>query len=243
LYASGEIERQSQVGVLARPGGATNGYQASDYNIPRWMAKIDWNITDNHIVELTAISDVTKNTVDYFPYSYEAGTNETERGYNKTGGYTYRDGGELYIAKYTGYLTDNLTLTALYGEQNQDHIAEPFGYDPGVVYVTDGRPIANPVQRGTYSQLDFPDAFDETKGGRLDLEWRVGDHALRVGYDRQDSTSRAGEVTSGPGYRWAYSRCAPGVEFIPGGGGAVCPGGNGDYVSQYKYANGGTFSV
>src|SRR5690606_13455496 len=128
LYASGEIERQSQVGVLARPGGATNGYQASDYNIPRWMAKIDWNITDNHIVELTAISDVTKNTVDYFPYSYEAGTNETERGYNKTGGYTYRDGGELYIGKYTGYLTDNLTLTALYGEQNQDHIAEPFGY-------------------------------------------------------------------------------------------------------------------
>src|SRR5690606_21648417 len=61
--------------------------------------------------------------------------------------------------------------------------------------------------------------------------------------DRHDSTSRAGDVTSGPGYRWIYNRCAPGVEFIPGGGGAVCPGGNGDYVSQYKYANGGTFSV
>lgn len=243
LYASAEVEQQDQTTVAARPGGSTNGFRQYYYDIPRWMAKLDWNITDDHIVELTAISDVTKNTVDYFPYSYAAGSNDTSRGFEKTGGYTYRDGGELYIGKYTGYLTDNLTLTAVYGEQNQDHIADPFGYDPSIVYVTDSRPVGNPVQRGTYAQLDFPDAFDETKGGRLDLEWRVGDHALRVGYDRQDSTSRAGEVTSGPGYRWIYDRCAPGVGAIPGGGGAVCPGGNGDYVSQYKYANGGTFSV
>lgn len=243
FYASGEIEEQDQVGVLARPGGVTNGYQRSHYEIPRWLAKVDWNITDNHVVELTAISDVTKNTVDYFPYVYEAGSDVAVKGDTKTGGYSYKDGGELYIGKYTGYITDNLIVTALYGKQEQDHVADPFGYDPSEVYVSDNRPIANLVKRGTYAQLDDPDAFDETEGGRLDLEWRVGDHSLRVGYDRQDSTSRAGEVSSGPGYRWIYDRCADDVTTIPGGGGAVCPGGNGDYVSQYKYANGGTFSV
>ena len=246
MYVGGEMEEQDQSSVLARPGGATNGYRDSHYEIPRWLAKIDWNITDNHIVELTAVSDITKQTVDYFPYTYTPGTDETIRGYEKTGGYFYEDGGELYVGKYTGYLTDSLTLTAMYGTQKQDHIAVPFGYDPSVVYVSDSRSVADPVQRGTYAQLAFPDAFDETEGFRVDLEWQVGSHSLRVGYDRQDSTSRAGEVTSGPaGYRWIYSSCGPGAagEPIQGGGGAVCPGGSGDYVSQYRYANGGTFSV
>src|SRR5690606_14569702 len=126
-----------------------------------------------------------------------------------------------------------------------DHEAVPFGYDPSITYVSDTRSIANPVQRGSYGQLAFPDAYDETEGGRIDLEWQAGPHLLRLGYDRQDSESRAGEVTSGPGYRWIYSSCGPGREGdgIDGGGGATCPGGNGDYVSQYKYANGGTFTV
>lgn len=245
LYASGEIEHQDETWVAARPGGATNGYREYHYETPRWMAKLDWYLTDNHLLEFTAISDIEKETVDYFPYTYEAGTNNTERGFEKTGGYYYEDGGDLHIAKYTGYLTDNLTLTALYGQHEQDHIAIPFGYDPSEVYVSDSRSVADPVQRGTYAQLAFPDAFDETEGGRIDVEWQVGDHSLRIGYDRQDSTSRAGEQTSGPGYRWIYSTCGPGQEGegIDGGGGAVCPGGSGDYVSRYIYANGGTFTV
>jgi hypothetical protein len=246
VYVTAEAQDQDQDGVLARPGGATNGYQRSHYEIPRWMAKLDWNITDNHLLEVTAVSDITKQTVDYFPYVYTPGTNETTKGTSKTGGYYYEDGGELYIGKYTGYLSDNLTLSALYGQQKQDHVAEPFGYDPSVVYVSDSRSIPDPIQRGTYAQLAFPDAFDETEGGRLDLEWRLADHALRLGYDRQDSTSRAGQVTSGPnGYRWIYQTCGTGHagDAIPGGGGAICPGGSGDYVSQYKYANGGTFTV
>src|SRR5690606_35232961 len=123
MYVGGEMEEQDQTGVLARPGGATNGYQSSHYEIPRWLATVDWNIPDNHIVELTAVSDITKQTVDYFPYTYTPGTDETIRGYDKTGGYFYEDGGELYIGKYTGYLTDSLTLTAMYGTQKQDHVA------------------------------------------------------------------------------------------------------------------------
>src|SRR5690606_9764948 len=187
----------------------------------------------------------TEQNVQYSQFQYVPNTDEVIRGTTKTGGYYYRDGGELYIGRYTGYLSDNLTLTALYGQQQGDHEAVPFGYDPSITYVSDTRSIANPVQRGSYGQLAFPDAYDETEGGRIDLEWQAGPHLLRLGYDRQDSESRAGEVTSGPGYRWIYSSCGPGREGdgIDGGGGATCPGGNGDYVSQYKYANGGTFTV
>lgn len=245
VYASGEVTTTDQDGVLARPGGLTNGYQRSHFSSPRWLAKVDWNINDSNIFEFTAISDVTSQDVDYFRFSYVPGKNEFIRGNQKGGGYSYEDLSRLYVGKYTGYLTDNLTLTALYGQQKQDHMATPFGYDPSVVYVSDSRSIANPIQRGTYAQLAFPDAYDQTRGGRLDLEWQAGDHSLRFGYDRQDSESKAGQRTSGPGYRWIYSSCGPGKAgtAIPGGGGAVCPGASGDYVSQYKFANGGTFNV
>lgn len=73
----------------------------------------------------------------------------------------------------------------------------------------------------------------------------MSDHTLRLGYDRQDSESRSGEETSGPGYRWQYATMGPDAanQPIPGAGGAVGPGGNGDYVMRYIYANGGTFKV
>ncbi|MFL5477811.1 MAG: carboxypeptidase regulatory-like domain-containing protein, partial [Gemmatimonadaceae bacterium] len=227
LFASAESTTTDQDGVLARPGSAANGYQTQHYSIPRWLTKLDWNINDNNIVEFTAISDVTRQRVDYFPFTYRAGQDTYTRGTNRTGGYYYEDGGRLYIGKYTGYLSDNFTISAVIGQQKQDHIAQPSGYDPSVVFVSDTRSISNPVRRGSYDQLAFPDAYDETKGGRLDLEWQAGDHALRFGYDLQKSESRAGQITSGPGYRWIYSSCGPGKAGtpIPGGGGAVCPGG------------------
>ncbi|WCE03007.1 TonB-dependent receptor [Pseudoxanthomonas sp. JBR18] len=243
FYVGGEITQQDRVGVLARPGSATSGYQASRYDIPRWLAKLDWNITDNHVLEFTGVSDVTKQRVDYYGFTYAGGQDEFSRSYDKTGGYYYKDGGELYIGKYTGYITDDLTVSALYGKQHQDHEAIPDGYDPSVTYVSDSRGGASPVQFGSYAQLAFPDAYDETDGGRFDIEYRLGNHTLCAGYDLQNLESRSGQVTSGPGYRWIYNTCAPGDTLIPGGGGAACPGGNGDYVSQYKYANGGTFKV
>lgn len=243
IYASGEVTEQDVNTVAARPGSAS-GYQELSYEIPRWMAKVDWNIADNHLLELTAVSDVTKETDAYYDYRY-TGTTPFVKGDTKNGGYYYEDGGELYIGKYTGYLTDNLTVTALYGEQSQDHIALPDQYDPSVVYVSDNRPIPAPVRFGNYAQLAFPDAYDETSGYRMDVEWRLGSHTFRVGYDNQDSESRAGQSTSGPGYRWLYDTvgAAAANDPIPGAGGAVGPGGNGDYVMKYVYANGGTFRV
>lgn len=244
VYATGEMTQQDVHTVAARPGSAVGALDYA-YDMPRWMAKVDWNISDNHLVELTAVSDVTKTNLSQYNYRY-TGATPLVAGTVKNGGYYYEDGGELYIGKYTGYLTDNLTLTALYGEQDQVHVAIPFMYDPSVVYVSDNRSIPNPVRAGSYAQLAFPDAYDSTSGGRLDLEWRVGDHSLRLGYDQQESESKAGQITSGPGgYRWQYD--SVGViganSTIPGSGGARGPGGNGDYVMQYKFANGGTFSV
>lgn len=246
VYATGEWtdrEIESVTGRGAVPASTT--WNDISVEIPRWLVKLDWNINDNHLLEFTGISDTTKDVRDQYYYSYTDSTPHV-KGNTKNGGYYYEDGGELYIGKYTGYITDNLTISALYGEQEQAHIALPWGYDPSLINVVDARPIPNQVSGlQPYAQLDFEDAYDKTKGGRLDIDWRVGNHTLRLGYDRQDSESRAGEVTAGPGYRWRYDTvgAAAANNVIPGSGGAQGPGGNGDYAMKYVYANGGTFEV
>lgn len=240
VYASAEYTDRDVETVSARTAVASTAATDASIKVPRWLAKLDWNISDNHLLEFTGISDKTEEDDSYYAYSYDT----LERGDVKNGGYYYEDGGELFIGKYTGYLSDNLTLTALYGQQQQDHIATPWGYDPSLVYVSDNRGTANPVTGlQPYASLGRPDANDETEGGRLDLEWIIGNHNLRFGYDRQDSTSVAGTADSGPGYRWIYHNTATPDAEIPASGGASGPGGNGDYVERYVYANGGMFEV
>jgi hypothetical protein len=254
FFVSGEYQKREVESYGAR-AGSTTGYGDLHYKIPRWLAKIDWNINDNNSLEFTAVSDVTKETDYLYAYAYtqsvansnNAQTGENlapfERGHKQMGGGDYRDGGQLYIAKYTGYLTDSLTLTALYGKQQQDHYRKPYGYDPSVVPVR-GQPTssANPLSFGTVTQLADPGAFDETEGGRIDLMWSIGDHSLRFGYDRQESTSREGTATAGPdGYYWNYSYGTPN-EAIQGGGGAKYSA-NGTVVSKVRYNNGGQFDT
>ena len=70
---------------------------------------MDWNITDNHQVELTAINDTTEYTPRLSGFSY----NGKVRNHVDVGGFDRKDESRLYIGKYTGYLTDNLTLTAM----------------------------------------------------------------------------------------------------------------------------------
>ncbi|NEK65947.1 MAG: Oar protein, partial [Xanthomonas perforans] len=37
--------------------GRTGGLTDYDYKQKRWYAKVDWNITDNHLIEVTGASD------------------------------------------------------------------------------------------------------------------------------------------------------------------------------------------
>ena len=242
FYVSGEVtERNTDTLAASAATTSQTGYRQYDYEIPRWLAKLDWNITDDHLFELTAVSDVTRQTDTYYGYDYASGTVN----YNQVSGYDYEDGGELYIGKYTGYLTDNLTLTALYGSQKLDHSSIQFGLnpDPDAVYVSDGRQNIPAAQRVTgvqpFASTPWADAYDKTEGYRFDLEWRVGEHDIRVGLDHQDLEVRRGTNPTGPGYTWAYSSGTPGA---PIGGGAVIPA-SGEYVTRGVTRLGGTFSV
>ncbi len=236
IYATGEWTNRDFNQNQAVTASSRTAYIADEDKSPRWMTKLDWNINDSNLLEFTGISDKTGTNRSRYSYDFTNGTH----GNAKTGGFRYKDGGETYIGKYTGYLTDTLTLTAMYGQQKVLHYSAPDGYDPTQVNIVDNRPGSTVTGLQPYTTLDDTNAYDQTDGYRVDLEWRLGDHDLSFGYDVSNSESEAGTIMSGPGYAWFYAHTDAGD--IPSSGGLTTTP-NSDYVYRYIFTNGGTFKV
>jgi hypothetical protein len=232
--------------------GDDNSRRSKDDSL-HGLIKIDWNITNNHILELTGIQNEDKvdftdfknpldNEGDAFLYTGQHGIKQYD--------YTVQSGGEAYIAKYTGYLTDNFTLSAQYGtlriatgdrtpallgaencpraydSRDNPLVVEYIGCwnDPSGTFVRD---ITQPYDR------DTRDAW------RVDLEWRLGDHLIRAGYDKEEFQSRrAGQFyTGGIYYRYFKRDTAFTVK------GVVLPAGT-DYVRTWDFRSlSGDFKV
>ncbi|MBP7158396.1 MAG: TonB-dependent receptor, partial [Thermomonas sp.] len=111
LFAYGLVQYTKLDDNLSLPGGNGNG--TSDVNTqPKWLLKMDWNISDNHILEFTAISDKREIETDYYDVTATSGV-PTVGAFKGT---EYSEfGGNTYIGKYTGYLTDSFTLSVLAG--------------------------------------------------------------------------------------------------------------------------------
>lgn len=237
------------------PISAANRAQAwGVYNdtYPRWTAKVDWNITDNHILEFTGVQDNSKTEAAYYGFDYT--TNKRDNVLYSTS--TTESKSRLYIAKYTGYLTDNLSVSAMVGQQKIENFANPMeGYDPTKIY-TDLSPSSVPsAYAGITNQqkygptYDF-DGVDKTKARRFDITYTLGNHDLRAGYDYFEAVSYLGDGVVGPtGYYWSYGLASNPTAALdashyvgsPASGGQL--GTQGYYVSKNFYAHGGATTV
>ncbi len=193
---------------------------------PKWLLKLDWNINDSNILEFTGISDRRKFETDYYSTKYDHPTLPLNPQLDTYKGTAFDErGGETYIAKYTGYLTDSLTLSALAGTSTSSrsnysvtangtvnsysgNVGQPAS---GCPVITDARPSAvnNLVPKiagcSLASTLGRPDAEDTRDQYRIDLEWQLGNHLLRGGIDIDNFQSVAGVSYSG-GVNWRYGR-------------------------------------
>lgn len=223
----------------------------TDATDPTWLLKLDWNITDNHALEFTAFSDKTETEIDI----YENTPGVIERG-SFIGTDFLEDGGENYILKYTGYLTDTFTLSALYGYgkfARSEHLRSASGVDvvyngdifnpaSGCPVVGDTRPAFRREITGTYvstcnisgGTVDRADSGDTRKQFRIDAEWQLGDHLLRFGYDQDDYESLAGVSLEG-GSQWTYFTDNP--DGLPNTGDET------DLVQQQVFSQGATLRV
>lgn len=185
----------------------------SESNDPNAMLKLDWNITDSHILEFTGIYNKLED--EYTEYHNPEGQFATGQHGLKEADYTISNGGEVYIAKYTGYLTDTFTLSALAGYLKMDNNFQsllPGAECPPIYDSRDANLSLVPLGCWNTAQFTIRDpAFgggpdqDTRKAFRIDAEWNVGDHLLRFGIDQEKFTSSAAGVSySGGGNYYRY---------------------------------------
>jgi hypothetical protein len=221
---------------------------------PTWLLKMDWNINDNNILEFTAFSD---KTTDYQDTYLNAPGEFTQDASDFVGRSVNEQGGDNYILKYTGYLTDTFTLSALYGHSEFSrgtYLLSPDGtkifYDgnidapaqPGCPVVVDARPGYRQAITGPYfspcnitgTTLDRIDSGDTRDQYRIDAEWQLGNHLVRFGYDGDNYESIAGVGLEG-GYQWRYSTRNP--DGVPNSGDEQ------DIVRQQYFSQGANVKV
>lgn len=191
--------------------GNSGGLTEYDYEQNRWYGKLDWYLTDDHLLEFTGASDKYKTGGTIYRYDYvnrEKGAYYTNENVNEAGP-------TLYSAKYTGYFGDNITVSALYGEMKTPDEISYYNYDPANGPMINNIALQNPAYNGgmpiagaqKQATITAPDREYEKRNLRLSLEWRIGDHAITAGIDNQKlEATNIGSQASGPGYAWSYGR-------------------------------------
>lgn len=241
VYANVEEERREGTEVLSTRVStgttANQGWREYAFRYPNWAAKVDWNITDNHVLEFTAIQD--RNTTDSSRYAFNY--TDLTHGSALTQHSTADNNARLYVGKYTGYLTENLTVSALYGQQRITHNDITDGIDqacPQITAASQNRApgITYPAGCQTSTSTGYPvtQPEEETKGWRLDVTYQLGDHELRVGYERQDAQASVHTKMAG-GVRWVYGKTATPATAIDASAGVNSPGSVGGPLGSQGY--------
>lgn len=200
---------------------------------PFWGAKLDWQINDNHQLELLAFSDKNQNTRDDFCFN----SDDCDRDEYQNTRFT-ESGGLNWAATYTGYLTDSLSVKALYGGNERQRVAAG-ATDADCNRVRDLR--TTPARDiGCTSNGILEEGLDDREAARLDFEWSLGDHLLRFGLDREVNTSS--NETFYPGRdRLLYEiRATTGGATVDG---FVVPPGATAYVRTRQQETTGTFET
>jgi hypothetical protein len=238
LFIYGLFQGQDEKYTQFAEGGSTKYEQSS----PQWLVKVDWNINDKNLLELTYWQD--EKTTDGVFFNRPADELLEWGGGDPIGTSKTVRGGENYIGRWTGYLTDSFTLSAMYangkysrGTSDSNSENCPITIDARTTAVVP--PLG--VQGCWVSTFKGnPNAGDERTAYRLDAEWAIGDHTLRAGYDYEEFDTVDANVYTGDGY-WRYINTSPGTS--PGTSGGIVPPGVTELARFRYFENGGTFKT
>lgn len=215
FFGSGEWQQNKSIAAPNALGLPRSNHSTNDAT--KFYGKLDWSITDNHFLELTYLRDDNKTDGTFYTYDFAAGTtgaalpSPPDPSHNRS---------EFGIVKYTGYLTDNLTLSALYGRSKASFQTIP-AFLPGLPFLA-GITSQNPAYTGgvgkTISNAQvgpfLRDAGSTTDGYRVDVEWVLGAHTLTAGIDNIQFESENEGQAQGVD-RWTYGRSTA-TSLVPG---------------------------
>jgi hypothetical protein len=210
FFLTAEWQHDSnQAGVAQNGINTPAGWNSTSTSSPKIYGKLDWNITDSNILELTGVkTDTNVNGNNYYNYNY---SNQSVASYYGPGLLTKQDF-NLGVLKYTSYITDDLTLEVLYGQMNGTYYNVLPGVDePQVVgqqYVPTTTPgYANLATAPNIfqSQIGNPDHTTKVANLRVDLDWKVTeDHDLKFGIDNMQTRDDHDGFLSVGGSQWQY---------------------------------------
>ena len=151
-----------------------------------WGVNIDWLISENHSINGFVFSD--KGDEVGRRYIVVDGSLEEIA--------TTDNGGTNWAATYTGYLTDKFMVKVLYGQNERTLTATTSNLDDcNRVYDNrdgvDDHISCTTARRGDHRE-NSRDAL------RIDMEYDLGDHLLRFGYDHEKRTTLLERASVGP---------------------------------------------
>nr|WP_315476657.1 TonB-dependent receptor [uncultured Undibacterium sp.] len=226
---------------------------ASESGRPNGMLKLDFVPNGDHRFELTAITNHSKShSFSWIPRPYPQEYALVHFGDPLIS--SNKNLANIFIGKYTGYLTDDLSVSFLTGATNAytgltKGASATRTYEPNAPcpYVT-ATDITNKVTYpGCYvlpavaARDAVEENFDKRRSNRLDLEYTIGNHRITAGVDLQDWKSGiAGSRNNSAGKTYAYLVSKTGeVNLVKN---AVAPGG--EYVrTSLGYSTSGVYQV
>ncbi|MDH5631001.1 MAG: TonB-dependent receptor, partial [Gammaproteobacteria bacterium] len=167
------------------------GYSDTDRTDLFYGLKLDYYMSDEHILEFTAFGD---------DRDYDVDTGTINNGIQTfVGPYVREIGGNNMSIQYTGVVSDQVTISAMYGVNkfSNSSFADGAYNVPCAFERTTGQNYSGYVLCTNVNQEDEREQF------RFDVDWYVGDHTLRFGIDTQTLTANESTGRSG-GFVYRY---------------------------------------
>lgn len=193
LFAYGIVAYADTTTESANTGGTFFHNEFS--KDPFYGVKLDGYITSDHRLEFTYFNTAQERTSTAYgfnPTTYAVGAE-----LNQT---VLQQGGDNFVARYTGNFTDWLTLSAAYGETNVDQAA--VGNLVLESLVVDSRTGQGNARRSRQTASATTSPFlAERKFYRFDADIYAnffGQHHFRMGYDHEDTLLNETSFRNGP---------------------------------------------
>jgi hypothetical protein len=243
FYVTAEWQKDSsQFGLGTLGTTSPSGFWKSTGTLsPKFYGKLDWNINDSNVLELTGIRSKNQDTTSSF-YNYNY-TNQSVGSYYGPDVLT-KNNFNVGILKYTSYITDDLTFEAMYGLMSGEYYSVIPGVGNAAPVTFTGGPVPPGVTPPNLLTTQMGNQGHSTKVAnlRLDFDWRItADHDLRFGIDNlQNRDDNDGLFTLGGGsYNYTYNSLPPYANTAP----YVNPPVVGNYVTQNLFSSNVSLAV
>ena len=233
LYVFGIYEQRIQDKRDFEAGyGAYGTFRASSSKDPFLGAKLDWDVQPGHRLSLTYFSDKASSKVSDF--RWHEPTNEIQEQFRLS----HQDrGGDTYILRYVGSLTNSLSASAVIGLNTYDYTNRNPA-DTVCPVAIDRRGSQRRANIGCWVNR-IPRTSDDTRQAiRFDAEYFVNDaHLLNFGFDHESNATTSSFGYSGPRNElFSYFDVVPGQRLQNG---SLVPEGTTELVQHANYRGGG----